>query len=93
MAVLELVDRAELNRGKKAKSKGDAASKAEAPAVSADPLTKIRKAFAGKSRSAGAATAKAAKPAKAGKAGKPAKAASSSRKIPSGGKQGGSSSG
>jgi len=90
MAVLELVDRTELNRGKKAKSKGDGASKAEVPAVSADPLTKIRKAFAGKSRSAGAATAKAAKPAKAGK---PAKAASSSRKIPSGGKQGGSSSG
>lgn len=91
MAVLELVDRAEMNRGKKAKAPKADADKATASAVSADPLSKVRKAFAGKGRaSAAPATAKAAKPAKASK---PAKAAASSRKIPSGGKQGGSSSG
>jgi len=90
MAVLELVDRAEFNRGKKTKGqKAEVSNKADAPVAGQDPLSKVRKAFAGKSRATAAANVKAAKPVKA----KAAKAASSARKVPSGGKQGGSSSG
>ena len=69
MAVLELVDHAEIKRGKQGKAPKAAGSEA---AAGADPLAKIRKAFAGKSKS-GAKSA-AAKPAKAEKAAKTDKA-------------------
>ncbi len=75
MAVLELVDHAEIKRGKQAKA--PKAAGADASAVAADPLAKIRKAFAGKSK-AGAKSA-AAKPAKAEKAAKTEKAAKATK--------------
>jgi large subunit ribosomal protein L17 len=87
MALLELVDHAEIVRGKKAKGpKADKAPAAEQASV--DPMARIRKVFAGKSRTKGAAEGKAAKAPKAPKAAKSA----APRKTQAGGKSGGSSS-
>jgi hypothetical protein len=86
MAVLELVDHAEIVRGKKAK--GPKAEKAAAEQTPADPMARIRKVFAGKSRTKAAAEGKTAKAPKAPKAAKSA----APRKTQAGGKSGGSSS-
>ncbi len=86
MAVLELVDHAEIVRGKKAK--GPKAEKAAADQAPADPMARIRKVFAGKSRTKAAAEGKSAKAPKAPKAAKSA----APRKTQAGGKSGGSSS-
>ena len=85
MAMLELVDHAEIVRGKKAK--GPKAEKAAADQAPADPMARIRKVFAGKSRTK-AAEGKAAKAPKTPKAAKSA----APRKTHAGGKTGGSSS-
>ena len=78
MAVLQLVDRAELKRGKQGKAPKAEAEQAAAP-VARDPLAGVRKMFAGKGRGAGsrgaeAKSAKGPESAKAAKASKPAKA-------------------
>lgn len=84
MALLELVDHAEITRGKKAK--GPKTEKTASEQGNADPMARIRKVFAGKSR-----TKTAEKAAKAPKAPKAAKSAAP-RKTQAGGKTGGSSS-
>jgi hypothetical protein len=81
MAVLQLVDRAELKRGKQGKAPKAEGEQAAAP-VARDPLAGVRKMFAGKSRSS--VRASEGKPAKAGKAPKAPKA--SARKASSGDK-------
>jgi len=70
MALLQLVDHAEIKKGKAAKT-AKTTDQGAAAATAADPLAKVRRAFAGK-KSAG--TAAAAKPAKAEKAAKAPKA-------------------
>ncbi|NDD91060.1 50S ribosomal protein L17 [bacterium] len=87
MAVLELVDRAEILKGKKAKGPKSDKKSAETAQNTPDPLARIRKVFAGKSRTK-SADGKAAKAAKAPKAAKSA----APRKTQAGGKTGGSSS-
>ena len=57
MAVLELVDHAEIVRGKAAKTSAPKAEGAAAPAASADPFSRFRRLFAGARKS----TAKAEK--------------------------------
>ncbi len=87
MALLQLVDHAEIVRGKKAR--GPKTEKAASPesAASQDPLARIRKVFAGKKTRAKAAEGKATKAPQAGKAAKSA----APRKTQAGGKTGGSS--
>ena len=82
MAVLELVDHAEIVRGKKGKSPKSEKIAAEQPAV--DPMARIRKVFAGKSKSK-VTEGKSVKSSKTAKTAAP-------RKTQSGGKTGGSSS-
>lgn len=73
MAVLQLVDRAELKRGKQAKApKAEAEAGATAPAAQ-DPLARVRKMFAGKSRGNSGKSETAVKAPKAAKATKAAK--------------------
>ena len=85
MAVLELVDHAEIVRGKKAKGPKTQKTGTEA-AAPADPMARIKKVFAGKSKTK-LAEGKATKAAKAPKAAK----TSAPRKTQAGGKTGGSS--
>jgi len=87
MAVLELVDHAEIVRGKKAAAP-KAAKGADAEQGARDPLARIRKVFAGKSRT----KAGSEKAPKAEKSVKAPKAAAAARRTSSAGKQGGSSS-
>jgi large subunit ribosomal protein L17 len=80
MAVLQLVDRAELKRGKQIKASqaadGQGAEASQGSQGPKDPLARVKKAFAGKSRPAG--TGKAGKATESGKAAKaPARKASS----------------
>jgi large subunit ribosomal protein L17 len=84
MAVLELVDHAEIVRGKKAKAPA-AEKKAEAQSQVVDPLARLKRVFSGKSARKKTSEAKASKPAKVAKSAAP-------RKTQAGGKTGGSSS-
>ncbi len=78
MAVLELVDHPEILRGKKAKGPKAEKKASDADQGAKDPLARIRKVFAGKSRTKSAAKATEAKVEKAPKAKKTATA----RKAP-----------
>jgi large subunit ribosomal protein L17 len=82
MAVLQLVDRAELKKGKQGKAPRAEGQSAEGGAAATqDPLARVRKMFAGKSRSTAAASSKEPKEAKATKAPKAEKAAKPAKKA------------